>query len=227
MPDTLLYNISFIVFLIIYGLLIIFLIIQYRQTQKLARPFIFSLILYFIFDSLARVVLTFMYYIYEMEEYDALTADPTAALLMLLWVIFLIFGPIYLIFILEKTIVNKSILKDKHIFTIVQIILFITGILIIFSRQDPIITPQGLTLGTAFILLVIILQVMFFLTGFLYLSVKSTGEYRRNSLLIFFGYLGQFIVNAISLISVQGNPTLTVDEKFNLAGIFLLLRVIQ
>ena len=33
-------------------------------------------------------------------------------------------------------------------------------------------------------------------------------------------------MNAISLIYVQGNPTLTVDEKFNLAGLFLLLRVI-
>lgn len=169
-----------------------------------------------------------MYYYYEMEEYDVLTADPTAALLMLFYAMFIVLGPLYLIFILEKQIAKKPILKEKHIITIIQIILFVSGILIIFgvAGQDPTILPTGLTLGTAFILLIIILQVAFFLSSFLYLSVKSTGEYRRNSLLVFVGYLGQFIVNTISLIYIQGNPTLTVDEKFNLAGLFLLLRVI-
>ena len=133
--------------------------------------------------------------------------------------------------LLISKISKKPILKGKHIITIIQLILFVSGLLLIFgiAGQDPSIETglgEGLTVGTLMVILVIILQVAFFLSSFLYLSVQSTGEYRRNSLLVFVGYLGQFIVNTISLISVQGNPALTVDEKFNLAGIFLLIRVI-
>ena len=131
----------------------------------------------------------------------------------------LLFGPVYLIFNLEKSAFNKEIVKEKHLLTILQGILI--GILLIISIMANYVlvdlsNEERMALTGTYIFsvygIIILLQAIFFAGGFLYLSRKTEGALRINTFLVAIGYIWEFIVNlflaVVFIMAVDQNSVL-------------------
>ncbi|MHA1293725.1 MAG: hypothetical protein ACTSQJ_13785 [Promethearchaeota archaeon] len=234
------YDISIILFTLIYGFLVLFLIIQFNKVDRIARPFIFSLILYFLFDLVGNL----LEYFYNtttkfdtnienisLEQLEVLSFFNTIGYLLVL------IGPIYLIFILEKKSFNKPIFKKYNIITILQIVLIsliiFVGIYFAIKYQDLDSierSEKALPFIAPLYALIIAIQVMFFSGGFLYISIKSTDKYRKNTFIIAFGYIWQFLINIFYAQLVlklhSGDFAGKIDLFFVLISLMILLRLI-
>ncbi len=200
------FDISKIIFIAAYGLLIVFLLLQIKKMEKIARPFMISMILYFVCDLLGD---TLQYWFNRSTDYNTnpdLVSNAHYQLLVsmnLLGVIIVLVGPMYLIFILEKKAFQKSLVKEKHILTILQVSLFLVLLFVGFSVYFM--SGNSSLIGLIFVFFagIIFIQVIFFFAGFLYISIKSTGQYRRRALLVSLGYIWQFMVNAFYFFVIQ------------------------
>lgn len=179
-----LYTLSVIIFSVAYLSLIVFIFYQILTKEKIARPFLIAMMIYFALD-LVGIIFLFLFNFYM--DFGT-NLDPSrqrdyilASLYLYSFLLFMV-SPLYLIYNLEYIIVKKTLIKEKHIFTILQIILVI--ILVIASITVP-------NVVFAFIIYSIVsfIQVTFFIAGFLYVGIKSTGRYRINSFVVLFGYV--------------------------------------
>jgi len=231
--NLLFFDMAKIIFICVYTVLVIFLLLQLRKMDKVAQPFMISLIIYFI----CVLVGDLFQYIYNRQTlYETKTNIPEynfLYLLNLIGVLMTIFGPLYLIYNLEKQAFKKPIIREKHLITILQLVLIVLlGInfaaLASMSSQKQ----DSTSADTIFLLFggIILIQVLFFFAGFLFLSIKSSGIYRKYTLYISVGYIFQFCVNtyyAFILRDYKAGLFAYSDEVyFNLVGFLWILSLI-
>jgi membrane-associated HD superfamily phosphohydrolase len=172
-------------FFIGYGLITAFFIIQLKEKDKVARPFMISLILLFISELIGN---SMIYSFNRITGFGTMveSTDPISNLMSIGYLLVLI-GPMYLIFNLEKKMFKKPIVKEKHLMTFLHII-FISLLVVIISVFLAIKQPYPYEIVFVLLVGVLFVQGLFFLASFIYLSIKSTGIYRRNSTLVALGY---------------------------------------
>lgn len=223
MVNTLIYDIFVIVFCIGYLFLVIFLIYRWKKAENVSRPLILSLILYFAF-LLTNTILAFIYYRNTLFGTNP-TTDVLGVYRLCYYIstILTLLGPIYLIFLLEGTLTQKIIIKDKHIITISQLIFLSLYVITMFLF--------GVEYMLVFLLYLIVLdiQVAFFIIGFLYLAVKSPGDLRKYSFIVAIGYISLFIINSFTVVLLLGKYRyllLNPDLYFLAWGILYALKFI-
>ncbi len=214
-----LYSFSIVLFSIAYGSLILFISYQVISREKVARPFLFSMLIYFALD-LVGIIFLYLYNFHTefgtkldlSQERDLLLVGLQLCALLLFMV-----SPSYLIYNLEALVFKKKAIKEKHVFTIIQIIF--VGIMIL-----AIILYPNFILAALMYVSVSLIQVIFFFAGFLYLTIKSTGKLRINSFLVLLGYIWQFVVNTIYLFVIISFHEVN-EAFFNLIGIIVMFRL--
>ncbi|MHA1148725.1 MAG: hypothetical protein ACTSR8_10815 [Promethearchaeota archaeon] len=185
-----LYDFGVLIFCLTYSFVVIFILIQIRKKERIARPFLISLLIHFLLD-LIGILFLFTYntttHFGEITDFSKVETQIINFYLALAILLFVL-SPLYLIYNLEKICFKKDAIREKHLLTKIQLICIVLMVLVIVSFP---------LLGILFYGIVTFIQVFTFLFGFMYLSIRSTDKYRRNSLIIFSGYLGQFIINLI------------------------------
>jgi hypothetical protein len=237
--NILYYDISIVSLFLLYGILIIFLLLQLKKKEKTARPFITSLIIYYLLDSIGNFFLYTYNRTTNFEKKIIVSLEQAEIFYYLSWMgtILILISPMCLIFILERSLFNKKILKKYHIVTISQIFfltffsIFIVMAFLTFAympigeRNQPIII-----MVYPFIAGMILVQVLFYIAGFLYLSIKSTGEYRLNAFIVVVGIIWQLVVNAFSSFlsgEIRFNRfPYSMDVFYTFVSIFIFLRII-
>jgi hypothetical protein len=235
--DVLFYDICKFSSLILFGILIFFLYRQRNKMEKEALPFLISLILYFFLELISLI---FLYLYNRLTGFNTDLNIPNYVLwggLNMIGLLLTMVGPVYLIYILEQTFFKKKILKEKHIITILQliiisilIVLVITGIIIFNNLTDTLAFFSSLLdLGLILFLGIIILQFSIFYTGFLFLGIKSSGSFRKYSLLISNGYFLRGLTNLLALGTVDNLQAGTYQFNTNFfyihMGIYDLLQI--
>ena len=180
------------------GIIIVFLVIHLRSVEKVARPFIMSLIVLFLFE-ISGAILNWVFN--RITEFNT-NVDPLDPIYFLygLGYTFVITSFVYLIFNLEKGLFQNSLIKKRHLITIIEvpfILFYIIGFIILYSLKIPL----PFNLFFLIVVGVIGIQSLFFVVGFLYLGIQSTGLYRRNALLVVLGYsirLGANVGSAVT-----------------------------
>lgn len=196
------------------GVLIAILTLKLTKIEIGTRSFMRSMILYFVFEVVGSVFV----FIYNNLAGFVVDISHPAIGWNIIGQLIILLGPIYLIFVLESRMFEKPLIKEKHIVTILEVIFFIPviigGVLIFYQIFD---------FTTFFILIVGVmgLQAIFFSFGFLYLGVKTPGAYRRNALLVSFGYITRLVASAFAGYAVfQANQGfITTDTLLIMLGI--------
>jgi len=174
-----------ILFFIGYGIIIVFLIKQLGEVEDVARPFLISLILFFLLELIG----SFLVWLFNKLTDFGTTVETTDPIYFMnaIGYLLILYAPVYLIFILERHLFQKSIIKEKHLITILEltitIVIFVIGIGAYILQE-----PMPFIFVFVFLFGMIALQSFFFLAGFIYLTINSTGEYRKNSSLVVLGY---------------------------------------
>lgn len=180
------------------GIILAFLISHLKSVEKIARPFIISLIILFLFE-ISGAILNWIFNKITDFNTNVDELDPIYFLYGLGYT-FVITSFVYLIFNLEKGLFQNPWLKKKHIITIIEtpfIIIYILGFIILYTLKLP------LPFNIFFLIVVgvIGIQSLFFIVGFLYLGIQSTGLYRRNALLVVLGYFIRLGANVGSAVT--------------------------
>lgn len=237
--DILFLDISTIVFLALNLSLITILAKRLKNIEKGSRAFSFSLIMYFVLEVVGFVMQSF----YNREtdftlNFETLPLDSQIYLggLYLLGLLIICCSPLYLIFILEKTFFKKPMVKEKHIITMLQLSVIVVLIAIIFiyfiSAYNPSLDIPRWVDSVAFwmFLLLIVLQMFFFLFGFLFLSRKSSGEYKKYARQVVIGYVMQMMIVTYGLYMLgelrTGRYEYGIASFFVFNGILTYIRLV-
>ncbi|NVM29836.1 MAG: hypothetical protein HWN65_13410 [Candidatus Helarchaeota archaeon] len=196
------------------GVLIAILINKLRNIEPEARSFMYSMIIYFVFE----VVGTIFIFIYNNLANFVIDVSNPALIWNVVGQLIVLLGPVYLIFVLEKRMFEKPLIKEKHVVTILEVVLFVPvvvgGLLIFYGIFD---------FNLFFILIVgfMGLQGIFFSFGFLYLGLKTPGAYRKNALLVSFGYSIRLGASAFAGYAVfqYNQGFITIDPFLIMLGI--------
>ena len=180
------------------GIILVFLILHLRSVDKIARPFIISLIILFLFE-LCGAVLNWIFNKVTEFNTNVDELDPIYILYGLGYT-FVITSFVYLIFNLEKGLFQNPLIKNKHLITIIEapfVSAYVIGFIVLYSLRIP------LPFNIFFLIVVgvIGIQSLFFIVGFLYIGIQSTGLYRRNALLVVIGYTIRLGANVISAVT--------------------------
>ena len=163
------------------GVLIAILILKLRNLEIEVRSFMRSMIILFLFELVGSI---FIFIYNDLAEFVINVSHP-AFIWNVVGQLIVLLGPFYLIFVLEKRMFEKPLIKEKHLITILELIFFVPvvigGCLIFIGVFD-------FTMFFILVVGVMGLQGIFFSFGFLYLGIKTPGAYRKNALLVSFGY---------------------------------------
>ena len=180
------------------GIILVFLFFQLKSVDKIASPFIIYLIILFSFE-LSGAILNWIFN--KVTAFNT-TVDPLDPIYFLygLGYTFVITSFVYLIFNIEKGLFQNPLLKNKHLITLIElpfIFFYVIGFIILYSLRIP------LPFNIFFLIVVgvIGIQSLFFIVGFLYIGIQSTGLYRRNALLVVIGYSIRLGANVISAVT--------------------------
>ena len=216
----------YILYVGVHGLLISFLMIQLKKMDKIARPFVLSVVFYFLCISLGGI---FMYIYNRGTVWDSNVNIPEYDMLVFinqLGLVFLVIAPLFLIYNLEKKFFQNTLLSDKHIITIIQIALislFFLGWIFVYTGY-----PSGNLVSLY--LLIMLFQVVFFSGGFLYIGIKSTGYIKKLAYIVAIGYLALIFVNlfifGIGARFRTGNYDQGIDVFFNVMVFLFILRTV-
>lgn len=178
----------------------IFVMIQYFTVEKIARPFLLGLGLYFFLMAACNLIQGYEYFVnpsaYELIIYDNY------------FTISLIFiAPLVLIFQIEKTYFpERKSLSKFHLVSLIILIL----VIIFFALTIPLAVSDPLFLDNFrmadYGVLTYIswgLIVIFICGAFLYFGIKSSGKYRLYSLIIFLGWGVNQLINAAGQLTGQ------------------------
>lgn len=184
-------------YLLIFGLILIsigiFIIVQFIKVEKIARPFLGGLFLYFIMMSAVNLIQSGVYFI------NPSLFSTTGIYNNYYAVILIYFAPLLLVFQIEKTYFQNKLLAKFHFVTLTIIIInasFLATTLPAAIADPSFIDNFAMTdyfLNTVNWVII----VSFICTAFLYLGIKSSGKYRLWSLVIFFGWVTNQAINAI------------------------------
>ena len=170
----------------------LFLTIQVVKGEKIAKPFLLSLVIFFLAYAIANLFLT-LRYTGNLIDGNLIVYDQKAN--SFFTNIFAVIAPILLTYQVEKRFLpDIKIVSKYHIFFILNLISFciigtiaivvlITNPLLLF---DPAFATR--TFG-AFILPFFSISNIFFMVAFAYLSIKSSGKYRSYTFIIGLGWL--------------------------------------
>lgn len=180
------------------GIILVFLLFHLKSVEKIARPFIISLIILFSFE-LSGAILNWIFN--KVTAFNT-AVDPLDPIYFLygLGYTFVITSFVYLIFNLEKGMFQNPLLKTRHLITLIElpfVFFYVIGFIILFSLRIPL----PFNLFFLIVIGVIGIQSLFFIVGFLYLGIQSTGLYRRNALLVVIGYSIRLGANVISAVT--------------------------
>ncbi|TFG01300.1 MAG: hypothetical protein EU540_04045 [Promethearchaeota archaeon] len=219
------YDISAFCLFFVFGIITIFLLIQLRKADKIAKPFLLTMSIFFLCILIGQILI----YIFNIATKFGTTitvGTPNPMQTIRITGYFLtIGGALPLIYVLERSMFQKSLIKEKHIVTIIQFLMVIS--LIIFDLLFLFFqfTDTPILLNIAFIMGLIVTQALFFGGGFFLIGLRSSGEYRRNSLFVAFGYILRVLLNVFSFLYIYrlgASPT-----QSNLTALTIFMTVIN
>ncbi|MHA1266644.1 MAG: hypothetical protein ACTSRS_15520 [Candidatus Helarchaeota archaeon] len=194
--------IALAVYLIIFGLILIFIsgfvFFQYLKVEKIARPFLLGLWLYFIFMAIVNLSQAFAYFV-NPSLLEGLAASEVATIYRNYFSVSLIYiAPLLLVFQIEKTYFQFRLFAKFHVITILIIVLdllfFIETIPTVLN--NPAVLDNFALTGINPTTMNWFIIVSFICMAFLYLGIKSTGKYRLYSLIIFASWAANQLINA-------------------------------
>ena len=195
--QTILVITCYIIFIVLFSVIAAFLLVQIKRAEKIARPFLFSLCIYFLFLTFANTFQMFKYIeVYAIGE--LYVYDQKVSSLMLTF--FAAAAPLLLIFQVEKKfVVNIKIFSKYHVFFIINVISYILIVItaIIMGINDPTsLINVGVTTFGAYVLPLHIAVLVFVIATFGFLGLRSTGKYRLYAFTIAIGWSINQILNA-------------------------------
>ncbi len=215
------------IFVLLMVIISIFLIIQLVKTDKIARPLLFSLVIFFLAYAFANFFLTLRnaeilingnLIVYDQKANSFFTN------------ICAVIAPMLLTFQVEKRFLSEFKLFSKyHVFFILNLISFCIIITIaiftLFTNPILLLDPAFATATFgAFILPFFFVSNIFFMVTFAYLSLKSTGKYRLYTFIIGLGWLINQMGNLLHQFvdaSLLNNITTTVFFLAKWIGTFM------
>ena len=208
------YLLIFSVCLIVLGL---FIVREFLKAEKVAKPFLAALFFYFLVMSLLNLIQMAVFLI------DPVTLEIGGIYNTYFTVSLIFIAPIPLIYQIERTYFSeRKVLAKYHSITLIILILsaIFFAITIPLAVSDPLFMANFRLANYAIITYSnwgII--VIFICTAFLYLGLKSSGLYRRYSLVIFFGWAANQLINAIGQL-------FTYSTLMNLITIVFIIKII-
>ena len=195
--QTILVITHYIIFIILFSIISTFLLIQIIKAEKIARPLLFSLYIYFLFLTIANAFQMLKYieaytlgqqYLYEQKVSSLMLSFFAAA------------APLLLIFQVEKKfLVERKVFSQYHVFFLINLISLTVIIIsaIIMGITDPTsLINVGVTTFGPYVLPLHIAVLVFVIATFGLLALKSTGKYRTYAFLIALGWTINQILNA-------------------------------
>lgn len=221
--EILLITILLGIFAIILGIICAFLSLQIKRSEKLARPFLTSLLLYFLLLCIANI----QQVIHNILNYDNLVPPSVTVTFYTTFFVFVLTlaAPIYLIFHIEKIFFPDSRLAAKyHLITLLNVVLFIA-----FVVNVGILAISDITVITDFDFMkfrflgggLLFIQVLFVIFAFLYLGIKSSGRYRTYALLVSIGWLMNYAANALATFLSLSSTVILILFIPKLLGVIL------
>ncbi len=190
------------------AVLIMILVMKLRNLEIEARSFMRSMIILFLFEVIGSI---FIFIYNSLAGFIINVSDP-AFIWNVIGQLLVLLGPFYLIFVLEKRMFEKPLIREKHIFTILELIFFVP---VVIGGCFIFIGVFDFTLFFILVVGVMGLQGIFFSFGFLYLGIKTPGDYRKNALLVSFGYTIRLGASGFAGYAVfQANQGLITTDTF-------------
>ncbi len=187
----------YLIFIILFLIIATFLLVQIIKAEKIARTFLFSLFIYFLFLTIANGFQMYKY----IETYaigEIYVVDQKVSSVMLTF--FTAAAPLLLIFQIEKKFITETKIFSKyHIFFVINIIDYTVILImaIIMGINDPApLTNVGVTTFGPIVLPLHIAVLIFIIATFGLLGLKSTGKYRQYAFMIAIGWTINQILNA-------------------------------
>ncbi|MHA1267006.1 MAG: hypothetical protein ACTSRS_17340 [Candidatus Helarchaeota archaeon] len=202
--EIFLITILLIIFAIILGCICLYLAIQIKRSDPLARPFLLSLFLYFFLLCIANIQQA----VHNFLNYDQLVLPDVKVTFYTTFVVFVLTlaAPIYLIFQIEKIFFpNSKIVAKVHLTTISNLLFFTTflGIVSFQASEDITIITEFNFLDYFYVAGVLLaIQIIFVICAFLYLGIKAAGNYRLYALLIALGWLANYAANTVATLAI-------------------------
>lgn len=193
--NLIIYLLLFSIILLIIGL---FILREFFKVEKVARPFLRGLFIYFFIMTLVNIIQIVAY---------AVEGNPNhiAGIYNNYFAVCLIYlAPLPLIYQIERTFFpERKVLAKYHLISL--IILLLSIIFLALTIPKAIVNADFLKNFQMADYAVITYSnwgiiVIFICGAFLYLGLKSSGLYRRYSLIIFFGWGLNQIINGIGQI---------------------------
>ena len=225
--DTILVISYYGIFVLLLLTISLFLLIQSFKAEKIAKPFLYSLVVFFLAYAFANFFLT----LNNVETFingDLVVYDQKAN--SFFTNICAVIAPLLLTFQVEKRfLTDTKFLSKYHIFFVLNLISFciIGTITIVVLITNPILLFDPAfataTFG-AFILPFFSISNIFFMVAFAYLSKKSTGKFRTYAFIIGFGWLinqcGNLLHQFVNA-SLLNNVTTTIFFMAKWIGTFM------
>ncbi len=209
--ELFIFNISLFFFGIVELIISIILLIQILKSDKIARPFLNSVFIYFFLLTIAN----FQQVYYNIINFSDIVKTGELRIYTTFWVFLLtLSAPIYLTYEIEKLFFQgKSIISKKHIFTIISLLLFGYYLYIMFLEVIKDINFVNTFVLANYMFAIIPLlafQVLLFIFAFLYLAIKTTEKYRTYSLFVSLGWLLNYAINTIVTLVETIAPILVI-----------------
>ena len=187
----------YIIFICLFSVIALFLLTQIIKVEKIARPFLFSLFIYFLFLTIANFFQMLKYF-EALLNGELYVYDQKVSSLMLSF--FAAAAPLLLIFQVEKKfIVNIKFFSKYHVFFIINLISYTLIVItaIIMGITNPVsLNNVGVTTFGAYVLPLHIAVLVFVIATFGFLGLKSTGKYRLYAFMVAGGWTINQILNA-------------------------------
>ena len=206
----------------LYGILIAFFVIQLFKVEKIAQPFLISLIIYFLCVGIGAIIMyldnrrTLWGTLVPMDNTNIFSTFNFFGLALL------VIASMFLIYNLEKNAFKNSLLKEKHLVTITQFLL------IVYVFIQAFISASNYLVGIY--LLILLIQVCFFTGGFLYIGIKSNGIIRFYCILVSVSYFSIMLSNGANFLLASilraGYFPSSLDDFMLYIGILFLIRSI-
>jgi len=199
-----LFNVFFLIFSIGVNIICLILLIQILKSEKVARPFLLSLLIYFLFLTIAN----YQQLGHNMLNFQEIANSPDQLRFYTTMFVFILTlaAPLYLIYEIEKIFFTGTKLVSKyHIFSIINFLLYLIFIIVISTTAvtNPNALIDFVLADYLFVIgLPLGLQLLFIVFTFLYVAIKSTGKYRIYSLLISLGWFLNYAMNTIVELTV-------------------------
>ena len=187
----------YLIFIVLFSVIAAFLLVQIKRAEKIARPFLFSLCIYFLFLTIANVF-QMLKYIEAYANGELYIYDQKVSSLMLTF--FAAAAPLLLIFQIEKKFLAETKFFSKyHVFFVINIIdytvIVISAIIMGINDPDSLVNVGVNTFGP-YVLPLHIAVLLFVIATFGLLGLKSTGKYRVYAFTIAIGWSINQILNA-------------------------------